>query len=77
WSSRRLANLKLARISSSSRSGISSRICSGERPFARRSRTSLTRIRMPRMQGRPPHCSESAVMRSANLVTMSPYLQAL
>src|SRR5215204_5728210 len=48
----------------------------GERPFARRSRTSLTRIHMPRMQGRPPHCSESTVTRSASLVTPPPYLRA-
>jgi hypothetical protein len=33
-------------------------------PAARRSRTSLTLIRMPRMQGRPPHWCGLNVMRS-------------
>ena len=56
-------------MSSASRSGISSRTCSVERPLAKRSRTSVTRIRIPRMQGRAPHCSGSTVIRSANSAT--------
>lgn len=67
WSSRRLANLKLARTSSSSRSGISLTICSGESPFARRSKTSLTRIRIPRMQGRP-HTSRDEDPRTGHAI---------
>ena len=35
---------------------------------ASRSRTSVTRMRMPRTQGRPPHCAGSTVMRSATIV---------
>jgi hypothetical protein len=37
---------------------MSSTISSGDRPFARRSKMSLIRIRIPRIHGRPPHCSE-------------------
>lgn len=47
-----------------SRSGISSRICSADSPAAKRSRISVTRMRMPRIQGRPPHWSELNVIRS-------------
>src|SRR3982750_4071831 len=65
WSKRWLANLREAQTSSRSRSGSSSTTCSGVSPLASRSRTSLTRIRRPRMQGRPPHCSGSTVIRSA------------
>ena len=31
--------------------------------------TSVTRMRIPRMQGRPPHCSGSTVIRSASFAT--------
>ena len=34
-------------------------------PAASKSSTSLTRMRMPRMQGRPPHCLGLKVIRSA------------
>src|ERR671911_57339 len=54
-------------MSSNSRSGIVARTSSGVRPFARRSRTSTTRIRVPRMQGCPPYCCGSIVMRSASV----------
>ncbi len=43
------------RMSSSSRSVSSWRISGVERPLARRSRISITRILIPRMQGLPPH----------------------
>src|SRR4051812_13779125 len=72
WSRRWLAKRRLAWMSSDSRSGISSRICSAVKPLASRSRTSLTRIRIPRMQGRPPHCSGSTVMRSATYLMLFP-----
>ena len=61
------ANCKLARMSSTSRSGKSSRICACDTPAASSSSTSLTRMRMPRMHGRPPHCSGLQVMRSKRL----------
>ncbi len=54
---------RAAVISSVSRSGNSWRICSRECPLARRSSTSITRILIPRMQGRPPHCAGLTVMR--------------
>src|SRR5918994_1240397 len=54
-------------MSSNSRSGIVARTSSGVRPFVRRSSTSTTRIRVPRMQGCPPHCCGSIVMRSASV----------
>ncbi len=63
WSTLRLANLMQAEMSSASRSGISARIASRERPASRRSSTSVTRMRMPRTQGRPPHCCGFVVMR--------------
>ena len=69
WSNRWLANRRQAWTSSSSRSGKSSITCWGDNPFASRSRTSVTRIRSPRMHGRPPHCSGSTVIRSARYVT--------
>jgi hypothetical protein len=50
-------------MSSGSRSGSSSTTCCGVSPFASRSNTSVTRIRIPLIQGRPPHCSGSMVMR--------------
>ena len=50
-------------MSSASKSGISARIASRERPASRRSSTSVTRMRMPRTQGRPPHCCGFVVMR--------------
>ena len=63
WSSLRLTYCKHARTSSGSRSGSSSRTCWEVSPFDSKSRTSVTRMRMPRMQGRPPHCSGSKVIR--------------
>lgn len=51
--------------SSASKSGISSRICSALRPAENRSKTSDTRILMPRMQGRPQHWLGLMVMRSS------------
>ncbi len=64
WSTMRLAYATLARISAVSKSGISCRICSSERPADNKSNTSVTRIRMPRMQGRPPHWAGLKVIRS-------------
>jgi len=63
WLSLRLAYCRQALMSSASRSGSSSKTCSGVKPFPNRSRTSMTRMRMPLMQGRPPHCSGSTVIR--------------
>ena len=63
WSTRRRANLMHAEMSSASKSGISARTASRDRPASRRSSTSVTRIRRPRTQGRPPHCFGSKVMR--------------
>ena len=51
-------------MSSGSRSGSSSNTCCAVRPLASRSNTSTTRIRRPRMHGRPPHWSGSTVIRS-------------
>ena len=56
------AGVAQARMSSALRSGSSSSTCSGVSPFASRSSTSETRMRMPRMHGRPPHCSGSMMM---------------
>ena len=67
WSMRRRAYMRHALRSSDSKSGISSRICAASRPEAKRSRTSLTRIRIPRTQGRPPHCFGLTVMRSSKV----------
>ena len=64
WSTRRAANWIEATMSSRSRSGISSSICSKDNPLASRSRTSVTRILIPRMQGRPPHWFGLNVIRS-------------
>jgi hypothetical protein len=50
-------------MSSASRSGISSRISAGVRPETNSSSTSVTRILIPRTQGRPPHCPGFVVMR--------------
>lgn len=55
-------------MSSDSRSGNSSSTCSLDSPAARRSSTSITRMRIPRIQGRPPHCSGLIVMRSSMYV---------
>jgi hypothetical protein len=52
-------------MSSTSRSGSSSSTCCGDRPDASKSNTSVTRMRSPRTQGRPPHWSGFAVIRSA------------
>ncbi len=65
WSSRRLAYRRQAEMSSFSRSGSSLSTSCLDRPAARRSRTSTTRIRMPRTQGRPPHCLGFTVIRSS------------
>ena len=63
WSTNRLAYATQARMSSASRSGISSRIWAGVRPETNRSSTSVTRILIPRTQGLPPHWSSRVVMR--------------
>ena len=65
WSIRRLAYARQAFRSSGSRSGISSRIRAASRPAANRSRMSLTRMRIPRTHGRPPHCFGLTVIRSS------------
>ena len=36
----------------------------------KRSRTSTTRIRIPRMQGRPPYCAKLALIRSTSSAMM-------
>ena len=59
-------------MSSGSRSGNSVSTWLGDSPAANNSRTSVTRIRIPRMQGRPPHCSGFTVMRSAISVMTLP-----
>ena len=51
-------------MSSGSRSGKSSRISVSEAPLANIPNTSTTRIRIPRIQGRPWHCSGRMVMRA-------------
>jgi len=66
---RREANRRHASTSSASRSGSSSSTCSRVCPDASRSSTSVTRMRMPRMQGRPPHCRVFTVIRSIKLLT--------
>jgi len=58
-------------MSSTSRSGSSSSACSGDRPEASKSNTSVTRMRNPRTQGRPPHWSGFTVIRSASAATVS------
>lgn len=63
WSRRRAAYSRHAAISSASRYGKSARICSCDSPAASNSNTSITRTRIPRMQGRPPHCSRRTVIR--------------
>jgi len=72
WSAWAAANSSAATMSSASRYGKSTRISSRVDPDARRSRMSLTRIRMPRMQGRPPHCSGLTVMRCSWLMLAVP-----
>ena len=57
--------------SSISKSGSSATTSAGERPAARRSRTSLTRMRMPRTHGRPPHCCGLIVIRSVGVPASS------
>ena len=59
-------------MSSSSRSGCSSKICSGVIPSANNSSTSLTRIRMPLTHGRPPHWRGFTVIRSKICVIYLP-----
>lgn len=63
WFSFFEANWRTEVMSSGSRSGSSSRTCWGVNPAASRSSTSVTRIRIPRIQGRPPHCSGLVVIR--------------
>jgi hypothetical protein len=53
-------------MSCGSRSGISSKTCCCVSPEARRSRTSTTRMRIPRTHGRSPHWVGLTVMRSGN-----------
>ena len=62
--SRSAAKASAARMSSSSKSGISARISDSVIPDAKYSRTSETVILSPRMQGLPPLLSGSKVMRS-------------
>jgi hypothetical protein len=64
-STRFAAKRRAADISSGSRSGKSARIAWALTPSASISRISLTRMRMPRMQGRPPHCAGLKVMRAS------------
>ncbi len=64
-----LANRRQAVMSSGSRSGNSATTSAGDNPAASRSSTSLTRMRILRTQGRPPHCCGLTVMRS--VVSMS------
>ena len=68
----RLARRRQAVISSGSRSGSSATTSSGDSPSARRSRTSVTRIRSPRTHGRPPHCSAFTVIRLVIVLMVSP-----
>lgn len=72
WSRRRLANRRQALMSSISRSGSSSITCAADRPEASRSSTSVTRMRNPRTQGRPPLWSGFTVIRSATAGTVEP-----
>ncbi len=44
--------------SPASRSGISAKVCEASSPEATRSRTALTRMRIPRAQGRWPYGRE-------------------
>jgi hypothetical protein len=55
-------------MSSGSREGKSRRISSCGTPSANIPRTSVTRMRNPRIQGRPPHLPGSTVMRSKSFV---------
>ena len=54
---------KQACMSSASRSGKPERISPPLTPSASISRLSATRMRMPRIQGRPPHCRGLVVIR--------------
>ena len=58
-------------MSSDSRSGSSCSTCSRVSPLASNSKTSETRIRIPRMQGRPPHCSGFTVMRGSRVAVLN------
>ena len=60
-------------MSSDSRSGSSRSTSSRVSPLASRSRTSETRIRIPRTHGRPPHCSWFTVIRSSKTAMRSEY----
>ena len=71
--SRSAANARQARMSSSVNSGKSARICACVIPEARYSRTSVTVIRMPRMQGLPPRLPGEAVMRSVYFMMAKDY----
>lgn len=53
-------------MSAASKSGKSARISSGVAPSASISSTSFTRIRIPRMHGRPAHCWGLIVIRSTS-----------
>ena len=52
-------------MSASSRSGTCSRVYSFDKPTASKSETSTTLIRIPLMQGLPPHCAGLVVIRSS------------
>ena len=63
---RRAAKCKQARMSSSWRSGKSARMVAASMSCASISSTSLTRMRIPRIQGLPPHCRGFQVMRESS-----------
>ena len=62
---RRAAKCRHARMSSASRSGKSASRVAWSTPCASISSTSLTRMRMPLIQGLPPHCSGFHVIRES------------
>ena len=65
-----------ASISSGSISGNSSIICSLLSPDASKSIISITLIRIPLIQGRPPHWAGFSVMRSCQGITFIVYMLA-
>jgi len=65
-SARLAANSRQAWTSSASRSGKSVNISVEVTPSASISRMSATRMRIPRIQGRPPHCPGLVVMRASS-----------
>ena len=63
WSTSAAAKARQARMSAASKYGKSERMFYSVSPSASKSRTSLTLIRIPRMQGLPPHWFGLKVMR--------------